>query len=175
VSGSVLSEEKVALVAIALKGLPENSEKSIEELLAPACRLLLAIPDIAEIENRKYQLRRNQERSQREQLMADPEAVNLFMPKEKDADRGLERLNEFKEFMKNPVELAGDVYLENLWQTRPREFESGNWTYGLCLELKEYFPKWETIKGQRRAKKDAVSPLTDTAKGLAEEDEGQPE
>jgi hypothetical protein len=161
-----------------LAGRPEYKKKPPEELIALACQLLFKIGDVYEIEWLRHNLERNKERTERERILLDHEAAVLFLPrKNEDQDRKLERVAEFKDFMKNPVELAGDVYLEHLWQTRPREFESGNWTYGLCLLLKEYFPKWERIKRQRtaKAKKDKISLLTDSAKGLTEEKEGQPE
>jgi hypothetical protein len=153
VNGDQPSAKDVVSVAIDLKSLPENNVIPLEELLAAACRLLLEAGDIIETEWIKYNLRRNEIRGRRVQHLSDPEAAVLVVVKEKDLDRRLERFVEFKEFMRNPVELTGDLYLEYLRRTHLADIQSGNWTYGLCQDLKDYFPKWQTIKASRAQKK----------------------
>lgn len=136
-------------LAIALKSLPENKAKPLEELIVPAARLLIEACDALETELTRYMLRRNKEQSRKDQVAPDQEAAVLFMPKDKNVGRRTTRFNEFKEFMRNPVELVDDEYFVHLWQRHRREIETGNWTYGFCQDLREYFPKWGKIKKSR--------------------------
>jgi hypothetical protein len=145
-------DEEVARVAIALKGLLENTQKSWKELLREACRLLLSCHEVVEAEHTKYALRFNRERSVELRPVSDEEAALFFMPREKDSDLRLERLHEFKDFLQNPVELLGDLSLGYILHVHTGEIRSGNWTYGLCVELKRYFPKWKSIKASRAQK-----------------------
>jgi hypothetical protein len=96
-----MSGDQVAHLAVALKGLPPNAEKSLEELAPEALRFLLYCEALVQSEERRL----SDERIAKAHPISDQEAALILMPKDKDPTRRLERLKEFRDYFKQPNEL----------------------------------------------------------------------
>jgi hypothetical protein len=138
-----LTEEAVARLAVALKGLRENREKSLEELIDPACRFLLRCREGAQVHENNYRREQFEKRFESKQAISEAEIARLVAG-DRHKKRAVERFREFvcyimdpdNELIRPPQNLAFlDQYLER------RE-----WTQGWVDYLRKVFPEYQRFK-----------------------------
>jgi hypothetical protein len=136
-------------LTVALKGLPENAGKSFEELANEALRCVRSCEVLLEDEARRLSWKRSGEA----QPISDEEAALILMPKQKGSTRRLERLNEFKDYLKQHDDMLSAVDLRRM---------QAPWTKGLCGSeaMKQLFAEFGKIKRSeaQRAKKSRKGP-----------------
>jgi hypothetical protein len=146
--GWIVQRHELAHLAVALKALPENKTKSLEDLALEACRFLLYCQNVLEdVDSNpsKWHLPQNREALKK---LSKPETARLVTG-QKRRDRAVAWFDRFHAFLSHSNEILDESTRKDrvpLWDDYEK---SGSWPEWYLDWLKAVFAQWRKYEESR--------------------------